>query len=263
MIGAFVFGDLAGADASRQRAYEGELPRDQLAAAHALVYAPLRNPDGPPQPQVEYKLRRFVNDYVAPPKSGARLSLAVEAFERMRGDITEMGARTPHELMRCAEVTFIRDCAEMAARSSLARTESRWGLYHERTDHPRRDDTDWLHHLDLRKTASGAMEFTARPVSPYPSRSRSTPPAAARPATSARCTRSRSPRRGPGTLRRTARGRRPGQGRAWRPPRARAPRPPPERTRPVPPPSASSNSPPSSPIWPTRTPRSAGPPSPH
>ncbi|MFF3452827.1 fumarate reductase/succinate dehydrogenase flavoprotein subunit [Streptomyces sp. NPDC002730] len=167
MIGAFVFGDLAGADASQYRAYDGELPADQLRDAHELIYRPLRNPEGPPQPQVEYKLRRFVNDYVAPPKSGARLSLAVDHFERMRGEIAEMGAETAHELMRCAEVTFIRDCAEMAARSSLARTESRWGLYHERTDHPQRDDKDWLHHLDLRKSPSGAMEFTARPVAPY------------------------------------------------------------------------------------------------
>lgn len=167
MIGAFVFGDLAGEDAARYRAYEGELPRDQLATAHELVYRPLRNPDGPPQPQVEYKLRRFVNDYVAPPKTGAKLSLAVEAFTRMSQEIAGMGARTPHELMRCAEVSFIRDCAEMAARASLARTESRWGLYHERLDHPERKDADWLHHLDLRKAPSGAMEFTARPVEPY------------------------------------------------------------------------------------------------
>ncbi|MER6256570.1 fumarate reductase/succinate dehydrogenase flavoprotein subunit [Streptomyces sp. NPDC001584] len=167
MIGAFVFGDLAGGDAARYTAYEGTLPAGQLAAAHELVYRPLRNPDGPPQPQVEYKLRRFVNDYVAPPKTGAKLSLAVAAFDRMTGEIAEMGARTAHELMRCAEVSFIRDCAEMAARSSLARTESRWGLYHERLDHPERDDTGWLHHLDLRKSASGAMEFTARPVEPY------------------------------------------------------------------------------------------------
>ncbi|WP_260605010.1 MULTISPECIES: fumarate reductase/succinate dehydrogenase flavoprotein subunit [unclassified Streptomyces] len=167
MIGAFVFGDLAGADASQYAPYEGTLPLDQLREAHELIYRPLRNPDGPPQPQVEYKLRRFVNDYVAPPKSGARLSLALEAFERMRDDIAAMGARTPHELMRCAEVSFIRDCAEMAARASLARTESRWGLYHERLDHPRRDDASWLHHLDLRKSPSGAMEFTARPVAPY------------------------------------------------------------------------------------------------
>ncbi|MFD3468471.1 fumarate reductase/succinate dehydrogenase flavoprotein subunit [Streptomyces sp. NPDC058682] len=167
MIGAFVFGDLAGGDAARYTAYEGTLPADQLAAAHELIYRPLRHPDGPPQPQVEYKLRRFVNDYVAPPKTGAKLSLAVAAFDRMTGEIAEMGARTAHELMRCAEVSFIRDCAEMAARSSLARTESRWGLYHERLDHPERDDTGWLYHLDLRKSASGAMEFTARPVEPY------------------------------------------------------------------------------------------------
>ncbi|MFF4037097.1 fumarate reductase/succinate dehydrogenase flavoprotein subunit [Streptomyces sp. NPDC001816] len=167
MIGAFVFGELAGADAAQYPPYEGDLPSGQLREAHELIYRPLRNPDGPPQPQVEYKLRRFVNDYVAPPKSGARLSLALEAFERMRADIAAMGARSPHELMRCAEVTFIRDCAEMAARASLARTESRWGLYHDRLDHPYRDDTSWFHHLDLRKSPSGAMEFTARPVAPY------------------------------------------------------------------------------------------------
>lgn len=129
MIGAFVFGDLAGTHAAARHAVPETLPEDQIAAAHELVYRPLRNPDGPPQPQVEYKLRRFVNDYVAPPKTGAKLEIALESFERMRGEIAEMGARTPHELMRCAEVDFIRDCAEMAARSSLTRTESRWGLY--------------------------------------------------------------------------------------------------------------------------------------
>jgi HEAT repeat protein len=85
----------------------------------------------------------------------------------MRGEIASMGARTPHELMRCAEVSFIRDCAEMAARSSLARTESRWGLYHERADLPGRDDESWLAHLNLRKSPGGAMEFLTRPVAPY------------------------------------------------------------------------------------------------
>ncbi|MGW5381993.1 fumarate reductase/succinate dehydrogenase flavoprotein subunit [Nocardia sp. NPDC003963] len=170
MIGAFVFGELAGAHAAAalaDTAAPGELPADQVTAAHELVYRPLRNPDGPPQPQVEYKLRRFVNDYVAPPKTAAKLSLAVETFERMRGDIAEMGARTPHELMRAAEVSFIRDCAEMAARSSLTRTESRWGLYHERADLPERDDDTWRYHLNLRKGTDGAMQFLKRPVAPY------------------------------------------------------------------------------------------------
>ncbi|MFI6954933.1 fumarate reductase/succinate dehydrogenase flavoprotein subunit [Nocardia sp. NPDC050408] len=170
MIGAFVFGDLAGGHAATtlpEIAAPVELPEDQLAEAHELIYRPLHQPDGPPQPQVEYKLRRFVNDYVAPPKTAAKLSIAVETFERMRGEIAEIGARTPHELMRAVEVSFIRDCAEMAARSSLTRTESRWGLYHERADLPQRDDTEWRYHLNLRKNSDGAMEFLKRPVAPY------------------------------------------------------------------------------------------------
>ncbi|WP_431950710.1 fumarate reductase/succinate dehydrogenase flavoprotein subunit [Nocardia lijiangensis] len=170
MIGAFVYGDLAGAHAATTLAdldAPQDLPEDQLAAAHELVYRPLRQPDGPPQPQVEYKLRRFVNDYVAPPKTATKLSIAVETFERMREEVEGIGARTPHELMRAVEVSFIRDCAEMAARSSLTRTESRWGLYHERADLPERDDNAWRYHLNLRKDADGVMEFLKRPVAPY------------------------------------------------------------------------------------------------
>ncbi|MFC4529189.1 fumarate reductase/succinate dehydrogenase flavoprotein subunit [Sphaerisporangium dianthi] len=168
MIGAFVFGDLAGAHAAAHHGgAPAGLPDDQIADAHELVYRPLRHPDGPPQQQVEYKLRRFVNDYVAPPKTAAKLEIALESFERMREEIVSMGARTPHELMRCAEVDFIRDCAEMAARASLTRTESRWGLYHQRADLPARDDGRWLFHLNLRKRDDGAMEFLKRPVEPY------------------------------------------------------------------------------------------------
>ncbi|EGD54635.1 fumarate reductase/succinate dehydrogenase flavoprotein subunit [Gordonia neofelifaecis] len=170
MIGAFVYGELTGSHASDRAKHTpapGELPADQIADAHELIYRPLRNPDGPPQPQVEYKLRRFVNDYVAPPKTSNKLGIAVETFERMRGEIAQMGGRTPHELMRCAEVNFIRDCAELAARSSLTRTESRWGLYHQRDDLPDRDDARWGYHLNVRKNAGGAMEFIGRPVAPY------------------------------------------------------------------------------------------------
>ena len=66
-----------------------------MAAAHELIYRPLRHPEGPPQAQVEYKLRRFVNDYVAPPKTGARLRIAVEAFQRMAGEIGSDGRAHP------------------------------------------------------------------------------------------------------------------------------------------------------------------------
>ncbi|MDV3124863.1 fumarate reductase/succinate dehydrogenase flavoprotein subunit [Mycobacterium sp. 21AC1] len=170
MIGAFVYGDLAGEHAASTLtdvAAPTELPEDQLREAHDLIYRPLRHPEGPPQPQVEFKLRRFVNDYVAPPKTATKLSIAVQTFERMTAEVEGIGARTPHELMRAAEVSFIRDCAEMAARSSLTRTESRWGLYHERADLPARDDEQWRYHLNLYKDDDGTMQFVKRPVAPY------------------------------------------------------------------------------------------------
>ena len=168
MIGAFVFGDLAGTHASAHLPEaRPALPEDQIADAHELIYRPLRNPDGPPQPQVEYKLRRFVNDYVAPPKTAKKLEIAIESFDRMSGELVEMGARTPHELMRCAEVTFIRDCAELAARASMVREESRWGLYHSRADLPLRNDEEWFFHLNVRRRADGGTEFVRRPVLDY------------------------------------------------------------------------------------------------
>ena len=168
MIGAFVFGDLAGTHASEHLpSAHTELPEDQIRDAHELIYRPLRNPEGPPQPQVEYKLRRFVNDYVAPPKTAHKLEIAIESFARMSGELLEMGARTPHELMRCAEVTFIRDCAELAARASMVREESRWGLYHARADLPLQKDDEWFFHLNVRRRADGGTEFLRRPVNDY------------------------------------------------------------------------------------------------
>jgi succinate dehydrogenase/fumarate reductase flavoprotein subunit len=136
---------------------------------YAMAYhagAELTNiePDGIPPHQLEYKLRRHVNDYLQPPKSAHRLEKGLEYFERAREELGQLGASDPHELMRANEADFIRDCAEMAARASLFRTESRWGLYHHR---PEMDDANWFVHVNIEKGADGAMNLFRRPVEPY------------------------------------------------------------------------------------------------
>ena len=85
----------------------------------------------------------------------------------MRDEIAEMGAHNPHELMRAVEVSFIRDCAHMAARSSLTRTDGAADYYHDRADLPSRDDSEWGYHLNLLKKPDGEMAFLKRPVAPY------------------------------------------------------------------------------------------------
>ncbi|MFQ4136971.1 fumarate reductase/succinate dehydrogenase flavoprotein subunit [Nodosilinea sp. PGN35] len=169
MIGAFVYGRIAGENAVDylQSLDHLEPDPDFLAAEQARIYAPLTQPNGIPHTQVEYKLRRLVNDYLQPPKSPHKMAIGLEKFVAYTDTLSEMGARDPHELMRCNEVHFIRDCAEMAARASLYRKETRWGLYHYRLDYPDRNDAEWFCHVNLKKGDAGEMELFKRPVEPY------------------------------------------------------------------------------------------------
>ena len=130
---------------------------DFLEAEKARIYAPLNQPNGIPHTQVEYKLRRLVNDYLQPPKSGNKMEIGLNNFVRYHEILAQMGARDPHELMRCMEVHFIRDCAEMAARASLYRRESRWGLYHYRLDFPNQNNEEWFCHVNLKKNEAKEM----------------------------------------------------------------------------------------------------------
>lgn len=169
MIGAFVFGRLAGTNAISYACNieHVEPDLDWLEAEKARIYRPLNQPNGVPHTQVEYKLRRLVNDYLQPPKVDHKMEIGLRHFERYVETLNLMGARDPHELMRCMEVHFIRDCAEMAAKASLYRKESRWGLYHYRVDYPDKNNEEWFCHVNLKKSKSGEMVLFKRPVEPY------------------------------------------------------------------------------------------------
>ena len=169
MLGAFVYGRLAGESAAQYCA-DNTLPEvdaDQVERERQRVWAPLGRQDGLPPAQVEYKLRRMVNDYLQPPKVTRKMEIGLERFDGIRDDLEQLSAANPHELMRALEVHAIRDCAEMAARASLYRTESRWGLYHHRIDYPERDDEHWLVHVQLAKNARGDMSCFTRQIEPY------------------------------------------------------------------------------------------------
>ncbi len=169
MLGAFVYGAIAGESAARYCAEHehAALNAEQIAAEKARVEAPLLRESGLPPAQVEYKLRRMVNDYLQPPKVTRKMEIGLERFEAIANDLEQLKANDTHELMRAMEVYAIRDCAEMAARASLFRTESRWGLYHERVDFPQRNDAEWLVHVQLHKNIQGNMHCFKRSLEPY------------------------------------------------------------------------------------------------
>ena len=169
MLGAFTYGNICAHNAlgylptvDYGRVDDGLVQRER-----ERVLAPLNRPNGIPPHLVEYKLRRHVNDYLQPPKSANRLDRGLEYFVRAREEIEQLGAVEPHDLMRAMECAFIRDCAEMAARASLFRTESRWGLYHYRQDFPEMDEENWFVHVNLKLGSDGAMTLFKRSIEPY------------------------------------------------------------------------------------------------
>ncbi|MBR1218981.1 fumarate reductase/succinate dehydrogenase flavoprotein subunit [Bradyrhizobium sp. U87765 SZCCT0131] len=169
MLGAFTNGAVAGEHAA-DHAADIDLPaydHDDVVREQARVLAPTRRDDGIPPNQLEYKVRRLVNDYLQPPKVTARMQLGQARFAEARDDLdTAVVARDAHELMRALEVSSILDCADMAAFASLYRTESRWGLYHHRVDHPDKNDAEWFCHSLVRKV-DGRMTASKRAVAPY------------------------------------------------------------------------------------------------
>lgn len=169
MLGAFVYGRFAGVDAAEYCAAHplAEVDRQQVSQEQQRCWQPLAVEDGIPPAQAEYKLRRMVNDYLQPPKVTRKMEIGLKRFEEAAADLSRLSAGNPHELMRAMEVHFIRDCAEMAARASLFRTESRWGLYHYRADYPEKNDAKWLVHVQLQKNAAGEMSCFTRPIAPY------------------------------------------------------------------------------------------------
>jgi len=169
MLGAFTYGWFAGVNAAQYVAGRefAEVDVEQVERERARVFAPLQREHGLPPAQVEYKLRRMVNDYLQPPKVTKKMEIGLARFAEIERDLAQMKANNPHELMRAMEVTVIRDCAEMAARASLFREESRWGLYHHRVDFPERNDSEWFCHCHLKKGEDGAMTSFKKAVEPY------------------------------------------------------------------------------------------------
>lgn len=170
MLGAFTNGAFAGEHAADwfNDVDFAEFDQGEVDVERERVLAPTRRDDGIPPNQIEYKTRRLVNDYLQPPKVTRKMELAQDRFEEVREDMsTAMCVKDSHELLRALEASSILDCADMAAAASLFRTESRWGLYHNRVEYDGKDDENWFCHTILTKGANGAPAIRKRPVEPY------------------------------------------------------------------------------------------------
>ena len=134
--------------------------RQQLAMAFGEF-------DGPESAAALVKLLVDTDQVVA---TAAAKSMA-ELKDPACADVILPLTKHPHAFvrmgaLRALETQSILDCADMAAHASLYREESRWGLYHLRTDFPDKDNENWFCHTLLSKQ-DGRMTSEKRKVQPY------------------------------------------------------------------------------------------------
>lgn len=130
---------------------------ERLAILQAAVTRHRKGALNVPVKDFEYKYRRLVNEYVAPPKSAVRLTRFLRETEAMVRDQDDLPAADPHGLMKAFEAKAGLFSARLAAHFSLFREESRYGLYHERVDFPKKDDANWQRRIIGCKGVDGPL----------------------------------------------------------------------------------------------------------
>ncbi len=153
LTGAFVYGEIAAENASKFAENTGPVQPDMSQVQSFLEDrdARLAQQSCPISiEEFEFKVRRMINDYVAPPKNDYKLNRALWWMDRFRRELREIvQVEDIHDLFKTYEVENIIQCATLSAIASRERTESRWGLWHTRSDYPERDDQKWLKHIVL------------------------------------------------------------------------------------------------------------------
>ena len=146
MLGAFVYGKIAGESAADYCAGNAlaDIDEAQVEAESRVCGADITRRTAFRRHRSNTNCAAWSTTTCSRRKSRARWKSAWPGLRKSAQISIGYRHAIPHELMRAMEVHAIRDCAEMAARASLYRTESRWGLYHNRVDYPDRNDLEWF-----------------------------------------------------------------------------------------------------------------------
>ena len=121
---------------------------------------------------IRRELNEAMEDGAGVYRDGARLQAATETIAELRGRASHL-ALDDHshsfntELTAALELESLLDVGEAVAHSALARTESRGS--HQRTDHPERDDENFLRHsLAYRADGAPRIEYSDVTITSWP-----------------------------------------------------------------------------------------------
>jgi succinate dehydrogenase / fumarate reductase, flavoprotein subunit len=102
--------------------------------------------------EIRHELGETMDRYVAVFRDEDGIQTALETVRRLKQEaesayIDDKGTVFNQDVLGALELGYMLDCAECSCVGALHRTESRGAQY--RTDHPERNDDEWLKHIDL------------------------------------------------------------------------------------------------------------------
>jgi succinate dehydrogenase/fumarate reductase flavoprotein subunit len=157
--GAAVLGHIAGEGAAGfVRMHSGALPDIDMETANAIRNQTLQSQKvegGTPWRDYEDVTRETVTDYVGFRRTEKGLNLAIETLMALAKKEPELQADDLHGVMRVQESQNIRLNAEIMARASIPRHETRTGASHWRLDYPDTDNENWRKFILVNKGADG------------------------------------------------------------------------------------------------------------
>jgi succinate dehydrogenase / fumarate reductase, flavoprotein subunit len=156
LLDTLIFGRRAGEHAAARATTMGPPridPRPQLRRDADTIEAIIGRPhDGRRVSEIKNELGETMNARAAVFRDEQGLTSALETVRRLREEadrawIDDRGTVFNQDVLGALELGFMIDCAEATVLAALERKESRGAQF--RTDHPARNDAEWLKHIDV------------------------------------------------------------------------------------------------------------------
>ncbi|MGQ0679371.1 MAG: succinate dehydrogenase flavoprotein subunit [Actinomycetota bacterium] len=169
LLDIIVFGRRAGINmaAHAAAAEHAELPESPERRTIQAIAALIDTPAGVRAAAIRTRLQETMTRRCGVVRDDTSLAEAAQVIDELREEylsvrLDDRGHRYNQDLIEALELGFLLELAEVTVAAARARTESRG--CHYRSDHPERDDRNWLKHSLATRREDGCIELSFKPV---------------------------------------------------------------------------------------------------
>jgi succinate dehydrogenase / fumarate reductase flavoprotein subunit len=170
LLDTLIFGRRSGADAAERALSTGkaEIPVSRIRDEQSWIDSIMNRPaTGRRVSEIKEELGVSMNENCAVFRDEEKLQKQLEIVRRLKEEqktayIDDKGSVFNQDVLGAIELGYMLDTAETIVLGAIERKESRGAQF--RTDYPKRDDENWLKHINITQNADGEPELSYSPV---------------------------------------------------------------------------------------------------